>query len=649
MAKRKKDQYGWDMGDGMNQSSPSTWSAGNQAGTSDLGGDDWGLPQVKPTDPSRPTPGGEGIDWALDRGSPPMNSPSFWGNGGISPRTARRLTLAGVVLAVLVIVLTLVFFVSGQTDYLDGQVSVRQRQEDSQFKLSVSYQLDQLEPSLAYAAGFLISPDGELPVAVSDPVFITGVTSYQLQEEITIMQAGDYRLLMYYYPLTDPIMRTTKPQLLQLRYTVAPQVTPDPDETHWYDVSTPTPSPSPTPTATPTPSPTPTPTPRPRQTPKVNDVPTVVPATPTPSPSALPTAPSAALFSTYPLNTRYYYFQMTDNEKRLFSEMYDAMAAFQSSVELKGSYTQEEFKRASFVLEFDCPEILYQASEDGAQISYHYWTSTGKLSSVEFVYSMTKAEADRTFTQVMDKIRSMQRQPGFGATDFSKQYVIYKYLIQHNYYNKEKPFCAMANSAWLLGYSKCSGYTRALNLALRYYGIQCCEIWGDTYDNGVISPVSHLWTGIKLDGSWYHCDATWDDPISDDPNHDPFARNVPELPYMNLNDDRMMRARSIHPKVIFDVPTCWNTQYNYYKTIGALIPAGSDAKTSVHNALTKAYQNGDNFFAMSFESARDYQTVMASLVDYLKSWRYGSTRYNGCSWTYWAEANLLYVYNIRFR
>ena len=644
MARRNNDDNDWGMSGGMNQSSTDAWNAGNQDGSSGFGGDDWGLPRTNTTSPSRPTPGGEGIDWALDRGSPPMNSPSFWGNGGISPRTARRLTLAGVVLAALVIVLTLVFFVSGQSDYLDSQVNVQQRQEDSQFKLNVSYQLDQLEPSLAYAAGFMISPDGELPVAVSDPVFITGVTSYMLQEEITIMQAGDYRLLMYYYPLTDPIMRTTRPQLLQLRYTVEPVVTPDPDEKQWYDASTPTPSPTPTPTATPTPTLTPTPTPR------VSHAPTVVIPTPTPSPSALPTAPTAALFSTYPLNTRYFYFQMTENEKRLFSEMYDAMAAFQSSVELKGSYTQDEFDRAEFVLRFDCPEIFYLASEDGAQISYHYWTSTGKLSSVEFVYSMTKAEADRTFSQVMDKIRSMQHQPGFGATDFSKQYTIYKYLIQHNYYDKTKPFCAMANSAWLLGYSKCSGYTRALNLALRYYGIQCCEIWGDTYDNGVISPESHLWTGIKLDGSWYHCDATWDDPtVRDDPNYDPFARDVAVLPYMNLNDSRMMRARSIHRNVIFDVPSCWNTQYNYYQTVGALIPAGSDARTSVHNALTKAYQKGDNYFVMSFESARDYQTVMASLVEHLKSWRYGSTRYQGCSWSYWAEANLLYVYNIRFR
>lgn len=661
MARKRTTNDDWGMSSDFGQSASNAWGADNQVGTSGFSDNDWSLPAGKSASTSDTGANGGGIDWNLSSGSAPQGGGFDWepsggsssGSSGSGSRDSSKFLLAFLVLAGVVVALALVFFIAGQAQYIDGRVTVVQTQQDGNFKLTLSGRIEGLDARNAYIAGFMMSPEGQYPEAVTEPVFITGVTSYQLAGDIIVQREGSYQLLMYYYPLTDASVRTTRPQALQLRYTSTPQVTPDPGRTQWYDASTPTPSPSPTPTPTATitvtPTPSPSPTPRERVTPRVGDVPTVVPATPTPSPTPLSTEPEAALFDTYQIGTRYFYHQMTANEKRLFSEVYDAIASFAPVVQFEGNYNKEELKRVMFVIDYDCPELLYTASEDGWKYVY-YTTSADKVTKVEFTYTMSKTEFDRTFSQMMDKIRSMRSQPGFGSSDFSKQAVIYKYLIQHNYYDKVKPFCAMANSAWLLGYSKCSGYTRALNLALRYYGIQCCEIWGNTYDNGVIAPESHLWTGVKLDGQWYHCDATWDDPIvADNPNYDPYANSVAILPYLNLNDERMMRARSLHPNVLFDVPDCWSTRYNYYQTIGALIPAGSDAKTSVHNALTKAYQNGDHFFVMSFESTRDYTTVMASLVDYLKSWRYGSTRYNGCSWRYWAESNLLYVFNIGFR
>lgn len=633
------------MGGDLGQSTPNAWRADDQVGTSGTNENDWGLPAGKSA--AGIGTSSSDIDWSLSGDSGTRSDGFAWEAGGSSSGAEASgsgdghkfvqvfLALAGAVLA-----LALILFAAGQGEYIDGRVNVVQTLHDGEFRLSLSGSIDGLDARSAYVAGFMMSPEGQYPEAVTEPVFITGVTSWQLTEDITIKREGNYQLLIYYYPLTGTFLRTTKPQLLQLRYTEVLQVSPDPGQTQWYDVVTPSPSPTPTPTPTPTlpVKVTPSPSPSPKER-----------VTPTPSPTPLVLEPTTSLFDVYPVDTRYFYHQLTTNEKRLFSEVYDAIASFAPIKTFEGDYSKDEFKRVMFVIDFDCPEFFYTASEDGWKYTY-YFTSDDKVTKVEFTYTMTQTEFDRAFAQVMDKIRSMRNQPGFGTSDFSKQTTIYKYLIQHNYYNKEKPFCAMANSAWLLGYSKCSGYTRALNLALRYYGIQCCEIWGNTYDNGVIAPESHLWTGIKLDGLWYHCDVTWDDPtVTDDPNYNPYAYDVAILPYMNLNDERMMRARSLYPDVLFDVPDCWGTRYNYYQTIGALIPAGSDAKTSVHNSLTKAYQNGDNFFAMSFESTRDYTTVMASLTDYLKSWRYGSTRYNGCSWRYWPEANLLYVYNIKFR
>ncbi len=52
----------------------------------------------------------------------------------------------------------------------------------------------------------------------------------------------------------------------------------------------------------------------------------------------------------------------------------------------------------------------------------------------------------------------------------------------------------------------CSGYTKALNLLLEDQGFEVNYISS--------KPIDHAWTSIKLDGSWYHIDSTWDDTRS---------------------------------------------------------------------------------------------------------------------------------------
>lgn len=52
----------------------------------------------------------------------------------------------------------------------------------------------------------------------------------------------------------------------------------------------------------------------------------------------------------------------------------------------------------------------------------------------------------------------------------------------------------------------CSGYTKALNLLLEDQGFEVNYISS--------KPIDHAWTSVKLDGSWYHMDSTWDDTRS---------------------------------------------------------------------------------------------------------------------------------------
>lgn len=60
------------------------------------------------------------------------------------------------------------------------------------------------------------------------------------------------------------------------------------------------------------------------------------------------------------------------------------------------------------------------------------------------------------------------------------------------------------------GSGNCQGYTWAYMAILREIGVESEYVASDT--------VNHIWNLVKLDGEWYHCDVTWDDPISDEDN-----------------------------------------------------------------------------------------------------------------------------------
>lgn len=78
------------------------------------------------------------------------------------------------------------------------------------------------------------------------------------------------------------------------------------------------------------------------------------------------------------------------------------------------------------------------------------------------------------------------------------------------------------------GKAICDGYSDALALYLNKLGIENIKITND----------DHVWNAVKINGTWYHIDLTWDDPIYTNGSsltiHDYFMITTKEL--INKND-----------------------------------------------------------------------------------------------------------------
>lgn len=93
-------------------------------------------------------------------------------------------------------------------------------------------------------------------------------------------------------------------------------------------------------------------------------------------------------------------------------------------------------------------------------------------------------------------------------SSFEKVLYVHDYLCYNSSYDTSYNISSgYTYSSLILGKGLCCGYSQAMELFMRAFGIEYKEIHGN---NG-----SHVWIQVKIDGEYYHVDPTWDDPITE--------------------------------------------------------------------------------------------------------------------------------------
>ncbi len=105
-----------------------------------------------------------------------------------------------------------------------------------------------------------------------------------------------------------------------------------------------------------------------------------------------------------------------------------------------------------------------------------------------------------------------------GMSDTEKVKAIHDYLVYHaNYVNNGDYINAEnwsfgASGVLLHGEGVCQSYAIAFYMMATAAGVECEYVTG-VATNAPGSSGGHAWNRVKLDGSWYYIDCTWDDPV----------------------------------------------------------------------------------------------------------------------------------------
>ena len=269
-----------------------------------------------------------------------------------------------------------------------------------------------------------------------------------------------------------------------------------------------------------------------------------------------------------PLEKRYLYSLLSDELKTEYRKIDQAVRRIDSTVVFDPSFRNSSDISAAtlyFLYMFDTPELVYLGNTG---------TTVNSAESVEFrfcyainpteftgVYGSTKntdiavlrpkiVEKQAAFDKaVADFVSTIPK----NAPQLIQESLIYAKLVLNSHYNLGASFGGFLEDNWTAygvicnKYGVCESYAEAFQTLCNAVGIECTGVIG-TAGGG------HKWNAVKIDGNWYQCDPTFDDPIGGGDDHISFH-------YFNLTDKQMAECAHDWSSMEYDVPTCTATQY----------------------------------------------------------------------------------------
>lgn len=242
----------------------------------------------------------------------------------------------------------------------------------------------------------------------------------------------------------------------------------------------------------------------------------------------------------------YYYNQLNKEQQKVYYAMKEGLLKMQESFPV-WKLTNRELSDIYFMVRMDCPEIFYSV-----KFSYRYYPDSTAVELVpEYLFTKDKIKEHR---QAMEsRVKKLARQAE-SLDEKGKQLFIHDFIVKNVKYDKLKKeysheiIGALGNSV-----AVCEGIAKAVKILCDALGIWCIVALSEANpDKGI--KYRHAWNVVRINGSYYHMDATFDNTLSKD--------EVIRYDYMNLSDKQIFRD---HEPVIWKVPECPDNDHCYYR------------------------------------------------------------------------------------
>ena len=263
---------------------------------------------------------------------------------------------------------------------------------------------------------------------------------------------------------------------------------------------------------------------------------------------------------------RYLYSTLNAEQKQWYQKIDTAVNNLENEVILNATNLAENRNYYIYYLYmFDNPEHFYLAnnlmitnSNGGGLILYYAIGRNSGEYSGHNKDSLTKELKDKiiakkqTFEKEVNRILSTI--PA-NAPDVWKEKLIYDRILMDSHYNLGAQWDGRAEDNWtsygilVNKTGVCESYAEAFQTLCLYAGIKCTGVVG-TAGGG------HKWNCVELDGEWYMCDITFDDPIGG-------GAGTAYHYYFNRTSDWFVKNNHDWSDCDFKIPLCNGTKYDF--------------------------------------------------------------------------------------
>lgn len=174
-------------------------------------------------------------------------------------------------------------------------------------------------------------------------------------------------------------------------------------------------------------------------------------------------------------------------------------------VDIPDSVSDDRVDEITTMIEYENPQYFFHFSyaghsSDGKRMDYVY-----PVIIEEFRSGSTRAEAAY---QVMDAAAEYLDAAKSGKSVLEKETIIRDKMIEELQYKYDENgdtdwgnIYQTSASTFLFGSTVCAGYSKAFSMLMNALDIPTV----------CVTSLSHAWNEIRIDGTWYNVDVTWDD------------------------------------------------------------------------------------------------------------------------------------------
>ena len=241
----------------------------------------------------------------------------------------------------------------------------------------------------------------------------------------------------------------------------------------------------------------------------------------------------------------YYYTKLNKQHQAVYHAMQQCLISLADEWQMP-RVSGEALYNIFFQLRLDHPEIFWATG-----FKYRYYENSGNLIFLpEYLFEKAKIrEHQKAMTSRVEKLVRTAK----SMSELEKEKYVHDFICQNVRYDKlKKSYSHEIIGPLGQGVGVCEGIAKSVKMLLDALGVwNVIAICGNNPEKGI--KYRHTWNIVKIGGTYYHLDATFDNSLGDEEIR---------YDYFNLDDKNIFRD---HEPLIAPAPSCTDGGHFYYK------------------------------------------------------------------------------------